>query len=305
MKVVIAGGSGMIGRALTTSLLSDGHTVVVLSRRPSEVRDAIPAGATVDRWSADDIDALAGTLAGADAVVNLAGASVGPRRWTKARKRTILSSRVEPTRAIVTALAILTPARRPPVLVSASGTDGYTRSDGLEVTEATPMGGGFLADVCRAWEGEAFRAADLGVRVVILRIGPVVTRQATSLRLLALPIRLGLGGRLGSGDQWISWIHLADLIGVTRRVIDDATLEGVINVVSTEPVRQIVFARSLARRLHRPLWLRLPAWLLRTVLGEGVDVVLGSRRVKPARLLEAGYAFRFPTLDAALEEALA
>jgi uncharacterized protein (TIGR01777 family) len=255
----------------------------------------------------DDIGTLAADLENVDAVVNLAGARVGPRRWTTARKQVIRESRVGPTRAIVAAIRSLPSDRRPRALISASGTDGYTAhddGDATGATEITPVGGGFLAEVCREWEAEARGAEALDVRVVCLRIGPVLAREATVLRLLSLPIRLGLGGPLGSGNQWISWVHLQDVVGVIRLSLANVEVRGVVNVVAPRPVRQIDLARALARQLHRPTWLRLPAWLLRMVLGEGAEVILGSRRVLPARLLELGYAYRLPTLDAALGEAL-
>jgi uncharacterized protein len=305
MKVAVVGGSGMIGRALDSSLAGDGHDVVTLSRDPSP-RAIAPIGVRVVRWSVDDIAGLAAQLEHADGVVNLAGARVGPRRWTTARKQVIRESRIGPTRAIVEAIRSLPSDRRPLVLISASGTDGYTArddSDATGATESTPVGGGFLGSVCRAWEAEARRAEVLGVRVVCLRIGPVLAREATVLRLLSLPIRLGFGGPLGSGNQWISWIHLQDVVGVIRLSLANGDVRGVVNVVAPRPVRQIDLARAMARQLHRPTWLRLPAWLLRMVLGEGAEVILGSRRVLPARLLELDYAFRFPTLDAALGEA--
>jgi uncharacterized protein (TIGR01777 family) len=303
MKVVLVGGSGMIGRAVAASLANDGHDVVILSRDPAN-RSRIPPGVQLATWSVNDIPGLAAHLESADAIVNVAGARVGPRRWTSARKLVIRESRIGPTRSVVEAIRSIRRDLRPRVLVSASGTDGYTGRDDTDATETTPLGGGFLAEVCRAWEAEAERAEALGIRVVRLRIGPVLAREATVLRLMCLPIRLGLGGRLGSGAQWISWIHLDDLVGVVRLALVDDELRGVLNVVTPEPVRQVDMGRALARRLHRPFWLRVPAWLLRIALGEGAEVILGSRRVAPLRLLQAGYAFRWPTLNAALEEAL-
>lgn len=305
MKVAIVGGTGMIGQALSTSLLADGHQVVVLSRRPGKRPDggSHPSLAIVG-WSVDDVAGLALALEDVDAVVNLAGARVGPRRWTAARKRELRSSRIEPTRAIVEAIKSLPAARRPRTLVSASGTDGYTRTDDVPLAEAAATPAGFLGAVCQDWEAEAGRATELGLRVVILRIGPVIARDATVLRLLSLPVRLGLGGRLGSGAQWISWVHLEDVTRVVRRALDDGSVSGVLNVVAPTPVRQLDMTRTIGRRVGRPVWSWLPAVLLRVLIGEGASVVLGSRRVQPARLIEAGFDFRYPTIDLAVEEAL-
>ncbi len=236
-------------------------------------------------------------------MVNLAGAPVGPWPWTAGRRRTIVDSRLGPTSALVAALASLEPDERPAVLVSVSGTDRYTDVDATEAVESTPSGDGFLANVCEAWEAHARVAEDLGLRVVILRIGFVIAPGGPIMRLFALPFRVGLGGPLGSGRQWFSWVHLDDVVGLTRAALADARYDGPINVTGPTPVHQSDLAAAIGRALHRPARFRTPAWLIRLVMGDVSTLALGSRRVVPARALELGYRFRWTDLDAALRSA--
>ena len=303
MRVVVAGGTGMMGRTLTASLVADGHQVVILTRR---VPPAAQGGITYERWTGTrgTADDLAAILAGADAVANLTGIPVGPLPWTRGRRRGIRESRIEPTKALVEGLARVDPARRPGVLLSMSGTDAYTGQDSVPATEATPSAGGFLADVLRDWETEALAADALGVRVVILRTGFVIGRGTELMRLFALPFRLGLGGPLGNGRQWMSWIHRDDVIGMMRTAIADPRYRGVINGVSPTPIREADLAKAIGRTLHRPSWLPVPAPLLRLAMREESVLALGSRRVLPARATELGYRYLHPDLDEALAEAL-
>ncbi len=305
MNVVILGGSGRIGRALTVSLLSDGHGVVVLSRRPARARAARIDGSTVLGWAPTDLPGLASALAGSDAVINLAGTPVGPWPWTSGRRRAIVDSRLGPTSALVAALASLEPDDRPGVLISVSGTDRYTDVDATEAVESTPSGDGFLAAVCEAWEAHARVAESLGLRVIILRIGFVIAHGGPIMRLFALPFRVGLGGPLGNGRQWFSWVHLDDVVGLIRAALTDDQYSGPINVTSPTPVHQSDLAAAIGRVLHRPARFRTPARLIRLVMGEVSTLALGSRRVVPARALELGYRFRWTDLDAALRHALA
>lgn len=307
MKVAIVGGSGLVGRALTKSLVADGADVVVLSRDPERRGKSIPRGARIDRWSTDDIPRLASSIAGVDAVVSLAGARVAPLRWTRRRKAVITSSRVETAGAIVDAMRRLPADRRPHSLIVVSGVDAYPESpsgDPAPMTESTPMGTEFLAQVSRALEDEALRAEDLGVRVTRLRMGHVLARDADLVGFLSLPVRLFLGGCLGSGQQWISWVHIDDAVALFRRAITDPDAGGVINVTSPGAVRQVDFVRSMARVLRRPAWFPAPEWLIRLVLGEQAVLLLGSRRVAPVRALDLGHDFRYPAIDPALQDVL-
>lgn len=309
MRVVIAGGSGLIGRALTASLLHDGVTVDVLSRDPERVSGRLPGGVRTIPWDPTDtgrLRELGGVLSGADAIVNVSGVPVGPLPWTPGRKRAIVASRVGTNDVIAEAIATLDPAVRPGVLVSAAGTDGYTGLDATAATEATETGGteGFLAQLGRDWEAAALGTSTSGVRVVMIRTSFVLASGSDLLGLLALPVRLGFGGRYGDGRQWFSWIHLDDLVAVYRRAIDDSTLSGPIIASSPTPCRQLDLAASLARILQRPNWFRVPAWLLRLILRGESTLLLGSRRVVPSRLIASGFSFSYPELDGALRQAL-
>ncbi len=304
MRAVIAGGSGMIGRHLSRSLLADGWSVDVLSRAPGGIASRLPEGARAHGWTAVADAELSGVLAGADAVVNLAGVSLGPRPWTPGRKRAILASRLAATDALVGAIAALPADRRPRVLVSASGSDVYTGRDAEPADETTEPTHDFLADVCLRWETAALEAEALGVRVALVRTAFVLAPDAPVLKLLALPFRLLLGGRLGSGRQWFSWIHIDDLVGIYRLAFSDGAIHGPINGSSPEPCRQADLAATIGRTLHRPSWLPAPAWALRLALRDQATLVIGSRRVVPARALAAGYAFQHPAIDEALADVL-
>ena len=308
MKVVIAGGSGLVGRALARSLVADGAEVFILSRDAPRRSGRIPDGVRVVEWSTDDPDHVASILDGADVVVNVAGARVAPWPWTRRRKRAITDSRVEAVRALVDATARLAPERRPARLIVVSGIDAYPESppgdDPAPMTESTPMGTEFLARVSRSVEDEALPAEALGVRVARLRMGHVLARDAELVWYLALPVRLFLGGRIGSGRQWLSWIHIDDAVGLFRLAMTEAVTGGVLNVTSPGASRQIDFVRAMARVLRRPTWFPAPAWLVRLVLGEQSVLLLGSRRVGPGRASELGYTFRYPAIDAALQDAL-
>jgi uncharacterized protein len=308
MKVAIVGGSGLVGQALTRSLVGDGVEVLVLSRNPRKHASKVPPPATIAQWSKDDVPGLERSIDGFDAVVNVAGARVAPWPWTRKRKALIRSSRVDGVRAIVDAIDRLPPDRRPTRLVVVSGIDAYPESpagdDPAPMTESSPIGTEFLAGVSREMEDEAKRATALGVGVVTIRMGNVLARDAALMRYLALPVRLFLGGRLGSGQQWFTWVHIDDAVALFRKAIDGTAPDGVLNATSPGAVRQIDFVRAMAAVLHRPTWFPAPAWLIGFVLGEQSVLLLGSRRIAPARATELGYQFRYPTIEPALEDTL-
>jgi hypothetical protein len=308
MRVAIAGGSGLVGRALTRSLVGDGAEVIVLSRNPTKRARYVPPPATIARWSPDDVPGLAESIDGFDTVVNLAGARVAPWPWTKRRKAVIRSSRVDGVRAIVDAIERLPPRRRPTRLVVVSGIDAYPESpvgdDPVPMTESSPTGTEFLAQVSREVEDEAQRATALGVGVTAIRMGNVLARDAALMRYLALPVRLWLGGRLGSGQQWFTWVHIDDAVALFREAIDGTVPDGVLNATSPGAVKQMDFVEAMARVLHRPTWFPAPAWLIRLVLGEQAVLLLGSRRITSARASRLGYDFRYPTIGPALEDVL-
>ncbi|MGZ8502555.1 MAG: TIGR01777 family oxidoreductase, partial [Candidatus Limnocylindrales bacterium] len=255
MRVVIAGGSGMIGRHLARALLADGWAVDILTRDAGRTSRRLPRGARAVAWTPDKPNGLETVVDGADGVINLAGVSLGPQPWTPSRKRAILDSRLAATNAIVAAARALPPERRPGVLVNASGSDVYTGRDAQPADESTEPTHDFLADVCLRWEAAAREAEALGVRVALVRTAFVLASDAPVLKLLALPFRLFVGGRLGSGQQWFSWIHIDDLVGVYRLALTDPSMSGPINAAAPEPCHQADLAAALGRTLHRPCWL--------------------------------------------------
>ncbi len=291
-RVIIAGASGLIGRALSGALRREGIEVRRLVRRP-------PAGAEAFAW-----DPAAGTLDGraldgVDAVLNLAGRSIASGRWTRRTRAEMVESRVRSTRLLVDTIGTI--PVRPAVFVSASAI-GYYGDRGDEIlTEASPAGHGFLADLVRAWEAEALRALALGVRVVCSRFGLILARDGGAMGPLLPLFRLGLGGPLGSGRQWWSWIHLDDVAAAVIAAITTPALEGPVNVVGPQPVSNRNFARALGAALRRPAILPAPDFALRLVLGAMADeMILSSQRVTPAKLRAEGFAFRWPELGPAL-----
>jgi uncharacterized protein (TIGR01777 family) len=305
MRIVIAGGSGFLGRRLMTRWLEAGHDVTVLTRKLDQGRRGLPAGVGVRRWAPPSVDdELVGALNGADAVVNLAGVAIGGRPWTPGRKRAILQSRLDATGAIVEALSRLPAADRPKVLVNASGIDIYgDRSDG-ELTEDSAPGDSFLAGVVVAWERAARKAETLGVRVVLARTALIVAPEAFAWRLIVLPFRLFVGGPLGSGRQRFTWIHVDDAVALYDLAVRDGSIGGPLNMVAPEVPTQRDLARAIGRALRRPAKFPVPAVLLRLVLWGQADIVLHGRVARPARALAAGYVFRHPTVESALNDVL-
>jgi uncharacterized protein (TIGR01777 family) len=290
MKALVTGGTGFVGRAVVRTLESAGHESVIASRNP-------PRGGLT--WDPMAGPPPAGALDGVEAVVHLAGESVSGR-WTPGKRRSIHDSRIVGTRHLVD--GILGQAEPPRVLVSASAIGYYGDRDEEVLTEESGRGQGFLADVCHGWESEAARAREAGTRVVSARIGIVLGRGGGALERMIGLFRLGLGGRLGSGRQWWSWVHLDDVAGAILHAIE-GEVDGPLNVVAPHAVRQAEFARALGRQVRRPAVLPVPATALRMTLGGFSSELLSSKHTRPARLEEAGYDFRHATLDQALAEA--
>ena len=303
MRVVIAGGSGLIGTGLCRALLAAGHDPVVLTRNVRGA-SATPPGARTVPWAPPELGAWTEELAGAGAIVNLAGASIGRWPWSPRRKQVLRDSRLASTRALVDALAALPEARRPRVLLSASGTDVYEGRDETPADEGTPPADTFLARLCLEWEAAACRAERLGVRVVLMRTSSVIARDAPFLRVVSLPVRLFVGGRLGSGQQWVSWVDYADTVGLYLWALESTEVRGPLNVAAPDPRPQAAFAGAIAAVLRRPHRFPTPAWIVRLVLGDQATLALGSRRIWPARAIAAGYAFKQPVLEEALRAAL-
>ena len=297
----MAGGSGLIGRSLVRALVGQGHEVIVLSRQPRRARRLLPAVANVVAWdpTGDDLG-WAIHLANSTAVVNLCGTSVGRWPWTPARKRLLRDSRLEATHSLVDAIASLPPSERPTAQLNASTVDIYDGTDAEPATEATRPTDTPVARVATDWEAAATTAADLAVRVVLLRFGLVIAPDAPRLRQLAVPFRFFAGGPLGSGQQWVSWVAIEDAVGLIVRAIRGWDISGPLNVVAPAPIRQRDFAAALGHALGRPSVVRTPAWLLRLVLGDQSALLLGSRRAVPAKALAASYEFEVPALAEAL-----
>jgi uncharacterized protein (TIGR01777 family) len=296
MRVVIIGGSGLIGSALSQELQTRGHTVTILTRDQDHPSSA---GEIWKHWNGREAEDLRYFIEGQDAVVNLAGASIGSGRWTKKQKSLILSSRVNTGQAL--AKAISRANEKPKIVIQASAIGFYGTGDEVK-DENSPHGSDWLSYVCSEWERSIFDIRDFPVRLVIIRSGVVLARNGGVLEQMALPLRLFLGGPIGKGRQWISWIHLTDEVRAIRFLMEQSNCEGVYNLTAPEPVTNLEFGKTLARVMHRPFWLIVPALLLKLVLGEMSTLVLEGQQVLPARLIEQDFKFKFSNLEPALKE---
>ena len=309
MKVLVTGSTGLIGTALVSLLAREGHTVWRMRRPQSvvtggekEVFDVAWNPATGELGGAPFSDKSDKDI-GADVVVNLAGASIAGGRWTAERKELLRASRIGTTRALVNALGKMN--ARPRVLISASAIGIYgDRGDEL-LTEDSKPGTDFLAGLAEEWEAEARKAESLGIRVVLARFGIVLARLGGALAKMLLPFKLGVGGRLGSGQQWMSWVTLEDVVGVMRFAIENGAVRGSVNMVAPQPVRNAEFTKALANTLRRPALFPAPALALRLALGEMADaLLLSSQRVVPQKLQRFGYRFLYSELSSALAAVL-
>jgi uncharacterized protein (TIGR01777 family) len=299
-RVLVTGATGLVGRRLVAALRAERAGVCALTRSPASAR--LASGVEAAAW--DGVHVPPARLAQCSAVVHLAGEPIFGGLPTARRRAAMRASRIDSTRALVAALAELPAAERPGVLVCASAV-GYYGSRGEEVlTETAAPGTGFLAELCVDWEAAAAAATELGVRSVSLRIGLVLAREGGALASLVRVFRLGLGGRLGNGMQWMPWIHLDDLVAMIRSAIADERWQGPVNAVAPNPVRNEEWTQALAAALHRPALLPVPAFALRGALGEMAGELLGSRRVVPDRARALGFAFTAATLEQALEAEL-
>lgn len=295
MKILIAGGSGFLGSALTRSLLAKGHQVWILTRRETPPEGA--GGVQFLRWDGKTTQGWGAKVNEMDAVINLSGESLSHWPWTKTRKRRFLDSRILPTRALVE--AIQQAEKRPGVYLQASGINHYGLR-GEPADEETPPGDDFLARLTVEWENASQPLEALGVRRIVARLAVVLDWHGGMLRLMALPVRLFFGGPIGRGDQAVPWIHLQDAIGAMEFLLFRETAQGAYNLIAPQAISNADFMRTLARILHRPYWFPTPAFLLRLALGEMSVLVTEGRYAHPRRLLEAGYAFHYPTLEEAL-----
>ncbi len=298
MRVAVTGASGLIGSHLVRALEADGHRVTRLVRRPPAGPHEIrwdPTGGTLDRTGLEDHDA----------VVHLAGASLGDHRWTNSYKAKVLDSRVAGTSLLAETLASLD--RPAAVLASGSAVGYYGDRGDEELTERSAPGTGFLAEVVQAWEAATAPASRAGIRVALLRSGVVQAPEGGALKRLLLPFRLGIGGRIGSGRQWLSWVAIDDEVSAIRHVLTNRSVDGPVNVTSPNPVTNAEYTRALGRVLHRPTLLPTPTPVLQLLLGRELvsEMLLGGQRVLPAVLQASGYAFARPSLEEALADMLA
>jgi uncharacterized protein len=289
MKILVTGSTGLVGSALTNELQKAGHTVCRLVR-PETRKEAIGGNEGFDVAWNPATGELGAAAVGADAVVNLAGASIADGRWTEERKKELRSSRVDTTRALVNALARM--AARPRVMVSASAIGIYGDRGDEILNEESAASGDFLSGLAKEWEAEADKGEALGIRVVRARVGVVLARQGGALPAMARPFRFGVGGKLGSGRQWISWISLEDTVAILREALENGAMRGAINIVSPQPARNAEFTAALAKALHRPALFPAPPFALRLLLGEMADaLLLASQRVVPGQLEKLNYKF--------------
>jgi uncharacterized protein (TIGR01777 family) len=302
MRVIMAGGSGFIGRRLIVELLRARHEVTVLSRRPENVHKIFPT-VRVEFWDAKTANVLVNIFDETDAAINLTGESITAKRWSSMQKQKILSSRIDSTRDIVNAIEQI--HHRPSVLLNASAVGYYGNVPEGEVTEAYPKGNGFLPNVCEQWEKEALKAHELGVRVVLLRTGIVLDKNEGALHKLLLPFRMFIGGPLGNGMQWFPWIHVRDEVNAILYAIEHEQINGPVNLAAPQSMRMIEFCNALGSVLRRPSWLPVPEFALRLMLGEMAEPLLfQGQKIIPKKLLESGFNFRYPNLENALQDIL-
>jgi uncharacterized protein (TIGR01777 family) len=294
VKILMTGVTGLIGRALHHRLAAEGHEVVSLSRRPESV------GGTAFRWEPEAGPPEERAWEGVEAVVHLAGEPVAASRWTTEQKRRIRESRVTGTRNLVAGMERL--AVRPKVLISASAVGYYGDRGDERLTERSAAGTGFLAEVCLDWEAASLRARDLGLRVVLPRIGVVLSPLGGALDKMWLPFKLGLGGRLGGGRQWFPWIHLDDIVGLLHHGLFTPSIAGPINGAAPGIVTNAEFTNAMAAALHRPAIFPVPEFALRIAMGEMASIALASMRIVPEAAEQTGYRFRFPHIREALAE---
>jgi len=302
MRIVVAGGSGFIGQALCAELIKTGHAVIVLTRDVEAAGPRLGDHVETVEWNADASGAWASVIDGADAVVNLAGENIGEGRWTAERKQRIIGSRLNATNALVQAIAKA--KRKPSVMVNSSAI-GYYGPHGDEiVTEKDPAGNDFLAQTTKQWEEAAKKVESYGARLIILRNGVVLEKGGGALEKFLTPFRLFVGGTLGSGKQWFSWVHRDDVVGLILFALQNNAAKGALNATAPEPQTMKDFCATLGKVMGRPSWAPVPAFVLKIVLGEMSEMVLNGQRVVPAAAEKAGYKFKYRTSEQALSAIL-
>lgn len=297
MKILITGGTGFIGKKLCHFLQDKKHELTVLSRKPEKVHslcgNSVQAISNIDQLKTSD---------SFDAIINLAGEGIADARWTESRKQILLDSRINTTKQLVS--YIERAKKKPEVLISGSAIGYYGNRGSIKLNEESHPHEEFAHELCEKWEAAALVAEKSGVRVCIIRTGLVIGKDGGFLKRMLLPFKFGLGGPLGDGNQWMSWIHLTDFIAIIDKLLESVVLQGVFNATAPEPVTNTEFTQTLGKVLYRPAFLPVPAFILKILLGEMSELLLGSQRVLPVRLNKAGFEFKFKTLEQALKDVL-
>jgi len=306
MRVFVTGGTGLVGSRLIRALVKRGDAVIALTRRPETARTLFGEGITIVGGDPTATGDWVGATADCDAITHLAGENVFAHRWSETFRNLLRTSRVHSTENVVKALAQhpRTSTGQPKVLVNASAIGFYGPREDEELDEGAPTGDDFLARLCVDWEKAARRAEMHGTRVAVVRVGVVLDKEGGALKAMVMPFKMGVGGRTGSGKQWISWIHHADMTNILLLALDNAVATGPINATSPNPVPNRAFAKALGRALHRPAFIPTPGFALRVMLGQVSQLLTTGQRVLPRRAQALGYTFRFPTIDAALADIL-
>lgn len=302
MNVVIAGGTGLIGTHIIKRLTAEGYSTVLLTRNPARVVGSLGEKVKAVAWDRKTAGDWTEHLEGADGVINLSGESIGGGRWTPRQKERIIASRVDAARAIVQGIGKT--QKKLKVLVNASAVGYYGHVEDGDITEDHPAGNDFLADTCKRWELAASEAENYDVRVVLIRTGFVLAKDAPAFKKMLLPFKLFTGGPYGSGKQWFPWVHIDDVVAAYVFALQNSNLRGPVNVAAPDPQNIKQFTRLVGKVMRRPSWTPAPAFALRLALGEMADLLLKGQKVVPKKLLESGYAFRFQTAEGALRDVL-
>ena len=301
MKVIIAGGTGLLGHALAKDLIQDEHEVIILSRNPKPMPDT-PSGISFVKWDGRTAQGWGNLVDGASAIVNLAGENLSAGRWTSSRKQRILDSRVNAGKAITSAIEAA--ENKPGVVIQSSAVGYYGIRKAKGLTEAAPAGDDFLAQVCQAWEASTQPVEALGVLRCVIHSAVFLTPKAGVLPRFLLPFKFFVGGPLGSGDQWLPWIHLQDAVSAIRFMIENNTCSGIYNLIAPQQVTNRQFVKALGRAMHRPAIIPVPAFVLRLLFGEMSVMVLEGQNLSVERLLQSGFTFQFPEIEPALADLL-
>ncbi len=303
MKVLVTGATGLVGKPLVQSLASSGHSIVVLSRNPEKAKSLWGIPVSAYAWRAEKEPVPEAALNGVDAVVHLAGEGIADKHWSAKRKQEILDSRVLGTRHLFEGIKSLK-GSKPKVVVSSSAIGFYGSRGDEKLSESALPGSGFLSEVCQAWEKELFKNDNLGIRLVAIRTGIVLAAEGGALKKMLPPFKMGVGGPIGSGKQWMSWIHRDDLIGLILHALTHDEMTGPINGVAPNAVTNAHFSRVLGHLLHRPAFMKAPAFAMKLMLGEMSELVLGSQRVLADKAEQLGYHFKYPFVETGLADAV-